>query len=186
MKNNAAKIKLSWVQYCWIFISHLLFAGCIFGFAHRSSNILTITRPLGAIMFLTGSINLFVCIKKRYIICGSRWLMTDGLTAILLSFFPLFNQIIIPVLIPFFFGIWELFSGILKVMDAYELKSESINCWVGFAIIGYVELISGTFSMIKPIDEAVGYNSVISFILFIQCFGYLLKAIMYKNLILKK
>ncbi len=183
MKNKNSSSKLSWIQYCWLFVSLLLFAGCIFGLFHKSDNILTIARPLGAVMFLAGFINLFVCYKKSCIIHGSRWLMTDGLTALLLSFFPLFNQMIIPIMIPFFFGFWELFSGVLKVMDSYELKSEKISCWIGFAIIGYVELISGTFSMIKPIDEAVGFNSLISVIFFIQSIGFMLKAIMYKNII---
>ncbi len=186
MKNVKTANRIYWVQICWIIISVLLFTGCIFGYVHKSDNVLTIARPLGAIMFLAGSINLFVCYKKSHTIRGSKWLMTDGLTAILLSFFPLFNQVIIPVMIPFFFGFWELFSGILKVMDSYEIKSEGVNCWIGFAIIGYVELVSGTFSMIKPFDEAVGYNSVICIIFLIQSISFILKAIMYKSLISKK
>ena len=175
--------KLSWVQCCWLIISFLLLFGCIFEMIHNHDDILTLARPLGAIMFLAGAINLFVCYRKSSIIHGSRWLVADGLTALLLSFFPLFNQIIYPMMIPFFFGVWELFSGILKVMDSKELKSENISCWIGFAVIGYVELISGTFSMIKPIDDAVGFNNLIGMIFFVQSIGFLLKAIMYKDLV---
>ena len=172
--------KISWVQVCWLFISILLLFGCIYEIIHNNDNIFSLARPLGAVMFLTGVVHLFICYMKSYCIHGSRWLVADGLTALLLSFFPLFNQIIYPVMIPFFFGFWELFSGILKVMDSKELKDENIKCWVGFAVIGYIELFSGTFSMIKPIDEAVGVNSIIGIIFLIQSIGFSLKSIMYK------
>ncbi len=185
MKSIKSLNKLSWVQFCWIAVSFLLLCGCVFEVVHNHDNIFTLARPLGAIMFLAGGTNLFVCYKKSNVIHGSRWLMADGLTALLLSFFPLFNQIIYPVMIPFFFGFWELFSGILKVMDSKELKSEKIKCWSGFAIIGYIELLSGTFSMIKPIDDAVGFNSLIGIIFLIQSIGFLLKAVMFRHLIKK-
>ena len=178
--------KLSFVQSFWLCISILLFTGFIYEILHSDDNIFTLARPLGVIMFLSGSLNLIVCYIKSDTLCGSRWLIADGLTAVLLSFFPLFNQVIYPIMIPFFFGFWELFSGILKVMDSNELKKENIKCWTGFAIIGYTELVSGTFSMIKPIDEVVGLNSVIGIIFFIQSMGFLLKAIMYKYLTVKK
>ncbi len=185
MKNFNIK-KLSWVQWCWLFISFLLFLGCVYETIHNHDDIFTLARPLGAIMFTAGAINLFVCYKKSYSIHGSKWLVADGLTALLLSFFPLFNQMIYPVMIPFFFGFWELFSGILKVMDSNELKLEKIKCWIGFAVIGYIELVSGTLAMIKPIDEALGVNSLIGMIFLIQSIGFLLKAIMFNNIKINK
>jgi uncharacterized membrane protein HdeD (DUF308 family) len=174
------------VQVVWVINSVLLLAGFIYEISHSGDNIFTLARPLGTIMFLSGLLNLIVCYIKKNIIIGSHWLIADGLTALLLSFFPLFNQLLHPVTVPFFFSFWELFSGILKFMDSRELKDDKIKCWYLFAIIGYTEVISGTLAMIKPIDEAVGASNVIGIIFFVQSVGFILKSIMYKYLITKK
>lgn len=179
-------LKLAFIQKCWILVAALLLTGFIYESLHNHDNIFTLARPLGLIMFLAGFINLIACYKSNDKIHGSSWLIADGLTALLLSFFLLFNQMIYPVMIPFFFGFWELFSGILKVMDSHHLHSEKIKCWIGFAVIGYTELISGTVSMIKPIDEAVGFNNLIGLIFLIQCVSFILKVAMYKNIKIAK
>jgi len=177
------KINFSWVQGCWLAIGLVLLCGGIFAFTYPHFDLVTMSHPLGFVMLLAGCINIFVCYKKSRIIHGSRWLIADGLTAILLSLFPLFNQMISPVMIPLFFGAWELFSGILKTLDSTELRSEKIECWKGFVVIGLIELISGTLSMVKPIDDFVGINNVIAIIFVVQSCGFILKTIMYKNLI---
>ncbi len=180
---NKRKINFSWVQACWIVIAINLLCGAIFAFVSHDMDLVALAEPLGFVMLLAGIINIFVCFCKSRIIHGSRWLIADGLTAILLSLFPLFNQMILPVMIPLFFGAWELFSGILKVLDSTELKTEKIECWIGFAFIGFVELLSGTLSMVKPIDDLVGINTVIATIFLVQSCGFFLKATMYKYLI---
>ena len=184
MKNNLnlRTTKFSWVQLCWLVVSILLFCGGLFAVTRHDSNLVILAKPLGGIMFATGAINILVCDIKNHDIHGSRWLLADGVTALLLSLFPLFNKMVWPIMIPFFFGMWELFSGILKVMDASELKHEKIDCWKAFAVIGWIELMSGTASLIKPFDELVGFNKVIGIIFLVQSFGFLLKTISYKYL----
>ncbi|MBE7031841.1 MAG: hypothetical protein E7401_02640 [Ruminococcaceae bacterium] len=181
-KANSGKSKFSWVQGCWLVVSLLLFCGGIFAVTRHESNLVILANPLGGIMFLTGAINILVCDIKNHDIHGARWLIADGVTALLLSLFPLFNQMVWPIMIPFFFGMWELFSGILKVMDASELKNEKIHCWKAFAVIGWIELMSGTASLIKPFDDLVGFNRVIGIIFLVQSCGFLLKTISYKDL----
>lgn len=178
----AKTTKFSWVQLCWLTVSILLLCGGVFAITRHDSNLVILAKPLGTIMFLTGAINILVCDIKNHDIHGARWLIADGVTALLLSLFPLFNQMVWPIMIPFFFGMWELFSGILKVMDASELKNEKIHCWKAFAVIGWIELMSGTASLIKPFDDLVGFNRVIGIIFLVQSCGFLLKAISYKYL----
>ena len=184
LKNNLnlKTTKFSWVQLCWLTVSILLFCGGVLAITRHDSNLVILAKPLGAIMFLTGAINILVCDIKNHDIHGARWLIADGVTALLLSLFPLFNKMVWPIMIPFFFGMWELFSGILKVMDASELKHEKIHCWKAFALIGWIELMSGTASLIKPFDELVGFNKVIGIIFLVQSFGFLLKTVSYKYL----
>jgi uncharacterized membrane protein HdeD (DUF308 family) len=173
----------SWVQVCWLLGGILLFAGGVLSIISHDNSMVRTARPLGLLMFLAGIINFAVCDIKNHEIHGSRWLIADGVATILLSLFPMFNQIISPVMVPFFFGMWELFSGILKVMDSTELKQDKMRGWVGIATIGFVELASGTASLIKPFDDLVGISLVIAIIFFVQGCGFILKASLYKHLV---
>lgn len=182
-KHTHYHTKFSWVQGCWLVNTLILFIGGVYALGSHEQTLLTIAKPLGAAMLTAGIINMFVCDRKSHVLHGSRWLFADGMTAICLSLFPLFNQMILPVMIPFFFGVWELISGILKVMDSSELKEDKIECWPGFALIGFLELLSGAASMIEPIDDFVGIGRVIAIIFFVQSLSFALKATMYKYLI---
>ena len=146
------------------------------------AKLLSVANHLGLAMLFAGCANLFVYFKTRNKIHGSHWLLADGMSTALLSIFPLFNKMILPVVIPFFFGIWELFSGILKFIEATELQEEEVIGWQVFLAIGMLELISGVASMIKPIDDFVGMNHVIAIIIFVQSTGYLFKILIYHRL----
>ena len=100
----------------------------------------------------------------------------------MLSLFLLFNQMIIPTMIPFFFGVWELFSGILKFIDSRELKREGVHGWVIFFVISIIELVSGVAALLRPIEEFFGMNYIIGIILLVQCSGFVFKTVLYPKL----
>ena len=183
MKNRNIKSKLSFTQILWISAGLLLFGGGLLSLNSHSDSLIDIAGALGLIMMIAGAFNIIIYYLKGKQIHGSHWLFADGLATELLSLFPLFNQMILPVMIPFFFGVWELFSGVLKVIDSRELKKERIKCWQGFSVIGFIELLSGAASMVKPVDDLVGINIVVAIILFVQGCGFILKAFMYNDLI---
>ncbi len=175
--------KLHVVPVCWFIIGIILLCAGIFAYLSSNKDIIYFSRVLGIAMLLAGCINLLVCHMKQHIIHGARWLQADAVITILLSFFPLLNDIVFPEVIPFFFGVWELFSGTLKLMDTAELKHEHMKCWRGFALISTIELVSGTMSLLKPVEIAVGFNHVIGIIFFVQSLGFMLKSFMYNELI---
>lgn len=179
MKNN----KIKFAPFCWTLIALVLLGAGIFAYLSSNRDLLQFSRILGVAMLAAGVLNLVVCYIGHHTIHGVRWLEADAITTMLLSLFPLFNDMIIPEVIPFFFGVWELFSGILKLSDTAELKHDGMSCWKGFAIISAIELLSGTMSLIEPIEIAVGFNHVIGIIFFVQSIGFMLKAAMYKELV---
>lgn len=183
MKSAKMHKKFSWVQGCWLGVAVILFAGGMYAFIHNDDSIIKMATPLGIAMLITGVTNLVVCEIRNHDIHGAHWLIADGVTAICLSFFPLLNDVILPVMIPLFFCMWELFSGVLKVMDSAELKSNKMECWQSFAVIGCIEMISGAVSMLKPFDDLVGMSNVIATIFFVQALGFVLKAGMYHHLV---
>lgn len=183
MNKNNKKCPFSLTQILWTTAGLFLFGGGLLALKSHSENLVDIAGVLGFIMMLAGTFNVIIYGYKGKQIHGSHWLFADGLATMLLSLFPLFNQMILPVMIPFFFGVWELFSGVLKVIDSRELKKEQVKCWQGFSLIGFIELLSGAASMVKPVDDLVGINIVVAIILFVQSCGFILKAFMYNDLI---
>ncbi len=172
----------SWVQGSWLTAGMILLGSSFLALSPMADNLVSISHWFGQAMLFAGCINILISTKKRKTLHGSQWIFVDGVSTSLLSFFPLFNQMILSAMIPFFFGVWELFSGILKVADAEELKSEKIHRWRWLMVIGGVEVLSGVAALLKPVEEFVGMNMVIAVVLFVQSIGYVLKAYMYPSL----
>ena len=175
--------KITWVQVCWAIAQVVLIISGILALHNPGDKLVSISGYLGLAMLIAGGINVVVFVKKKKILHGSQWLLADGMSAILLSIFPLFNQMILPAVIPFFFGVWELFSGVLKVIDASELREERIDGWKWFRYIGCIEIVSGVAALLKPIEDFVGMNVVVAIIFFVQSCGFFFKILIYPRLI---
>lgn len=176
-------VKLAWVQVCWMIAQMILVGSGILAICNPREKLVAVSECLGLAMLLVGSINIIICHKKKKDLPGSHWLLADGMSTVLLSLFPLFNQMIQPAIIPFFFGVWELFSGILKVIDSSELREEKIAGWKWFRNIGRIEILSGVAALLKPVDDFVGMNVVVAIIFFVQSFGFMFKILIYPKIV---
>lgn len=172
----------SWTRILWAFAGIVLLFAAIHVINVPDDRLMSVAPHLGLAMLFVGCVNLTIYCFKHKKIHGCHWLLADGLSAVCLSFFPLFNQMIPVNVVPFFFGIWELASGVLKFTESTELYEENIKGWQWFLAVGLVELISGVASMAKPVDEFVGMNHVIAIIFLVQSIGYIFKILMYPHL----
>lgn len=166
-KSNSPKI-------VWMISGLILGAAAILSFASLGKRILEIAPWLGLAMLITGLLNTtlyFRCFKGKR---GSKWLLADGMTAALLSIFPLFNQISSIAIIPFYFCVWDLFSGILRLMEATEQKEE--KGWRWFFAVGILEILAGVIALIKPVEETLKPHVIIGLVLLIQAAAFLHKA----------
>lgn len=175
--------RITWVQVCWIIAGLFLIRSGFLALCNPGERLVAISGYLGLCMMLVGSINIYVYQEKRNQLYGAHWLLADGMSTILLSLFPLFNQMIQPAIIPFFFGVWELFSGILKVIDSSELREEGIKGWKWFRSVGSFEILSGVVALLKPIDDFIGMHIVVAIIFFVQSSGFLFKILIYSQII---
>ena len=177
--------KIRWVQTLWGIAGINLLMAAALSLATWNYSMISIAVPLGVAMFIAGWINLFVYHKNYKKIHGCRWVLADGLCTTLLSVFLLFNRMIDAGMIPFFFGVWELFTGILKIIDSRELRDENISGWHAFGVVGAIEIISGIAALLKPIDEFVGMHGVVAFVLFVQACGFLFKILIYHDIVIE-
>lgn len=133
----------SWEQGSWLTAGIILLGSSFLALSPMADNLVSISHWFGLSMLFAGCTNIFVSCKKRNTIHGSKWVFVDGLSTALLSFFLLFNQMILPAMIPFFFGVWELFSGILKVVDAEK--------FIGMNVVIFVVLLIQSISYVLKV-----------------------------------
>lgn len=185
MSESRPKHKFTWIQGLWTAAGLILLGSAVLTLIKWQSELVVLSTPLGLAMLIAGGINIFIYRRKQKTIHGSHWLLADGMSTALLSVFLLLNQMIYSALIPFFFGVWELFSGILKVIDSKELREEKTRGWYWFSGVGSVEIISGIAALLKPVDDFVGMHGVVAIVLIIQSCGYLFKILIYPHLIIE-
>lgn len=185
MSESRPKHKFTWIQGLWTAAGLILLGSAVLTLIKWQSELVVLSTPLGFAMLIAGGINIFIYRRKQKTIHGSHWLLADGMSTALLSVFLLLNQMIYSALIPFFFGVWELFSGILKVIDSKELREEKTRGWYWFSGVGSVEIISGIAALLKPVDDFVGMHGVVAIVLIIQSCGYLFKILIYPHLIIE-
>ena len=164
-------------------IAHILMIGSgVLALWNPGEKLVSIAIWLGLSMLIAGSINIIIYKRAEKSLYGAQWLLADGMVTILLSVFPLFNKMLLPAILPFFFGVWELFSGILKVIESRELEKEEIQEWEWFCGIGCIEILSGVAALLKPVEEFMGMHVVVAIIFFVQSCGFLFKIMIYPKI----
>lgn len=180
------KVKIYWSQILWAIAGLLMISAALLTALDGHKDLVAIALPLGGAMLIAGGINMFIFHHKSHVIHGSILLLADGMITAFLSIFLLFNTMIEAKTIPFFFGIWELVCGVLKLIESWELRSHHYYGWHRFGIVGSIEILSGVASLLKPVDDYLGMHFVVAMILFVQSFGYLFKILIYPQLISEK
>ena len=163
-------------QIVWLLSGIFLGTAAVLSFASSGGKLIQIAPWLGSSMLATGIANVimyFYCLKQTP---GAKWLLADSITAALLSIFPLFNQITSAAAIPFFFCVWDLFSGILRVMESTEQKAAGERGWRWFCVVGIIEILAGCIALLKPVEEALTMHVTVGLVLLIQAIAFFHKA----------
>ena len=98
---------------------------------------------------------------------GSGWILADGILTIILSFFVLGNQAFTAVSLPFIFGIWIIFSGITRLVNAMEFQRVGAQGWGWMIVHGILDILFGILCFLEPLagSIAIGILVGVSFLL---------------------
>ena len=164
-------------QIIWIMSGFFLGAAAFLSFASSGEKLIKIAPWLGSSMLVTGIANIILYYAFIKETPGAKWLLADSITAALLSIFPLFNQITYAAAIPFFFCVWDLFSGILRLIESLEQKEAEEQGWRWFFIVGIIEILAGCVGLVKPIEEVLTMHVTVGVVLMIQAIAFIHKAV---------
>lgn len=94
------------------------------------------------------------------------WVLAEGILSTILAFFFLINPILTLTTIPYIFGFWILFGGLMRIISSFALKGVTKG-WYWFIILGVLGIAAGVLLLLYPVVGAgiVTYMTVCIIIL---------------------
>lgn len=146
----------------------------IFCFANPGTTFLSIAFLLGCAMLLSGISGTLAYIwisRKRKI---SNSLMIEGLMGVILGFLVLSNQLLADAAIPVFFGLWVMFTGIIRVVEAYTNRESGIMSLIWLLSMGVLGIAAGLYAFYNTVLFAFSVIVLVGILFIVQGFNVLL------------
>mgnify|MGYP001016922500 CR=1 FL=1 len=121
-------------------------------FANPGTLFSGIAFPLGCAMFLSGLSGAFAYIqisRKGGVV--SDLLMVEGALSIILGCLVLSNQLMADAAIPVFFGMWVMFSGILRAVTAYTHRNAEKMMLIWLSATGALSIAAGLYGFFNTV-----------------------------------
>ncbi len=149
----------------------------VFCFANPGAIFLSIAFLLGCAMLLSGISGTlaYIWISKKSEISNS--LMIEGLISIILGILVLSNQLLADAAIPIFFGMWVMFTGVIRTVEAYTRRNSGIIQFVWFLSLGILGMAAGLYAFFNTVIFAFSVIMLVGILFVIQGFSVLLVGI---------
>ena len=121
-------------------------------FANPGALFSSIAFPLGCAMLLSGLSGTlaYIWISRK----GggiSDLLMVEGVLSIILGCLVLSNQLLADAAIPIFFGMWVMFSGILRAVTAYTRRNAGKMMLIWLSAMGALSIAAGLYAFFNTV-----------------------------------
>jgi len=129
----------------------ILILSGVFCFANPGATFPSVAFLLGWAMLIAGIagiVSFFWIGRKKETM---NLILVDGILNVILGCFVLANLLITDAIIPVFFGMWVMFSGVLRVVDSYAMKKARKKIWYGSLILGVVGILVGMYAFLNPV-----------------------------------
>ncbi|MEG1930771.1 MAG: DUF308 domain-containing protein [Anaerovorax sp.] len=121
-------------------------------FANPGTTFLAMAFILGIVMIFSGGSEIFTYVFMKKKRSTPSWIIGEAIISILLGIIVLSNQLATDVMVPVFFGLWIMFSGVMRITGAVALKGQVHNKgWLWTLILGMVGTVVGVYCSYNPI-----------------------------------
>lgn len=135
----------------WLIAGILLVFAGVLAIVAPLSVLLSLTIVFGLAMLIAGLISIVIyifCCRHLY---GAGWLLAEGILTSLLGLFVLCNQVTTLNVIPYIFGLWTVFSGVIRTVDSLEIKRFGVKGWYWMTLVGVACILLGFLAFIRPV-----------------------------------
>ena len=137
-------------------------------FANPGVTFIYIAFLLGCAMIFSGASGIlaYIIINKKKEPSGL--ILTEGILTTILGCLVLSNQLATDAVIPVFFGMWVMFSGILRMVESLEMKSTGIVIWKWILAQGMISILAGVYAFVNPMLAGLAAFVIIGIFFVIQ------------------
>ena len=125
----------------------------VFCFANPGETFLALAFAIGIIMVMSSVIQgvAYVQGRGKNRSDNNGWILTDAVITFLLGILILLNQIAADVAVPMVFGLWVMFSGVLRLVTATQINrvQKRSNFWWTMAT-GALCMAGGLYAFFDP------------------------------------
>jgi membrane protein HdeD len=123
----------------------------VFCFANPGATFLSIAFLLGCAMLLSGisEASAYIWISRKKEI--SNLLLVEGLLSVILGILVLSNQLLADAAIPVFFGMWVMFSGVIRIVEAYSHRKSGRMELIWLLSLGLLGIAGGLYAFFNTV-----------------------------------
>ena len=146
----------------------------VFCFANPGASFISIAFLLGCAMLLSGmsGIMAYIWISRKREISNS--LMIEGLMSVILGILVLSNQLLTDAAIPVFFGLWVMFAGIIRVVEAYTRRGAGKMLLIWLLFMGMLGIAAGLYAFYNTVLFAFSPIVLVGILFIVQGLNVLL------------
>ncbi len=149
----------------------------VFCFANPGATFLSVAFLLGLAMLLSGLSGTMAYLWLSRKGESSNSLMIEGLTNIILGGLVLSNQILADAAIPVFFGVWVIFTGVIRIVEGYSNRSSGKMKLIWYLALGALGVAAGLYSFYNTVLLALSPIMLAGVLFVVQGFSVLLVGI---------
>ena len=127
-----------------VIVGLLLMACGILSLNAQLDNFHPVTNITGALMVVTGLVNIILFVKIKDFPGSSAWILIEGILVSLLGIFLLLSEDVLAMympMLPIFYAVWLLVSGVVRFIKSFDFKNYGITSW-------WIMLINGIISIL--------------------------------------
>ncbi|MFS0783036.1 HdeD family acid-resistance protein [Bacillus sp. 1P06AnD] len=152
-----------------ILVSGILMIGLGFWFmVDPSVTLAAFTVFIGLLMMVSGIFHIIMYFYHRKYRRTSGWVLADGILTLLLGIVLVADQISGTLALAYLFSFWVLFSGLLRVIGAFEARDFDIPYWGWIMAAGIIGILIGFMALFNPIIAAIGIAFIIGAFFIVQ------------------
>ncbi len=151
-----------------VITSFILIFMSLWCFLHMGNTYMSVAFLIGVAMILhaLGSICSYIGSYKD--LQKSSWILADGIATGILGILVLANQLTVDPMIPIFFGIWIMYSGMYRAIVSTQMMMSKEGGWgwsLGFALVA---IALGVYAFFNNIALALDNVLLIGIIFLVQ------------------
>ncbi|MEG0751829.1 MAG: HdeD family acid-resistance protein [Oscillospiraceae bacterium] len=152
------------LKWLWLALSIVMIAVGVFAILNPAGTLVSMAWVIGVALLLSGICSVVLSIKG-IAIPGAGWVLLDGVITTLLAIFVLVNNFFAASALPFMFGMWIIFSGVQRVINAFELRRFRVPGWGWQIAAGLISCALGIYSFTNPAVGTFAISVLVGWIL---------------------